>query len=372
MVSALLPVLAPANPAGYSLEEIYQERNSLELYTGESMISQAPYVLQHVYTPYTMGGEYNLTEEGWLYGSELLDGEDSPSYVLDGTDYIGKTEIRLDPAKKSDVPLYQGDDVASSTVKIDVSIDGGSGDIWQDIINGIVKLVTLGDFFGWTVEKTQEEYPTWAFSGYRYELDPMLRIVTHDDDGKSVVDQRKVDDAKLSIVWYDLDGQEGISGGLVLYNSKTNAILASYTAAEIVAQYNSMSQNASKFKLDFDGTTVTMWIRFDPDVLINNLDLSQSFSLGKWTVAFTSSSADTYLDLQNSNSFSSSLGSMLETYIGIFTLDLPQLSTEWNLVLWIVCVMPLGLAMILFLSRFGLAGLGAGILGAAFAGGVLL
>lgn len=368
VVSALLPVLVPVNPAGYSLEDIYAERSSLELYTGESMINQAPYKLQHVYTPYTVGQEYHLTEEGWLYGSELTD-NGQPSYVIDGEQQIGQTEIRLDPSKKSTVPLYQGDDVATSTVK--VSVTGSTGDVWQDIINGIITLVTLGTD-GWQVTEEFKEYPTWAFSGYRYELDPMLRISTHDTDGNPQTDTRAVDDAKLSIVWYDLDGQEGISGGLVLYSSKTNAILASYTAAEIVAQYNPMSQNAAKFKLDFDGTPVNMWIKFDPDVIINNLDLSQSFSLGKWTVAFTSTSADLYLDLQNSNSFASSLGSMLETYIGIFTMSLPQLSAEWNLVLWVVCVMPMGLAVILFLSRFGLAGLGAGILGAAFAGGVLL
>lgn len=368
VVSALLPVLVPVNPAGYSLEDIYAERSSLELYTGESMINQAPYKLQHVYTPYTVGQEYHLTEEGWLYGSELTD-NGQPSYVIDGEQQIGQTEIRLDPSKKSTVPLYQGDNVATSTVK--VSVTGSTGDVWQDIINGIIRLVTFGSE-GWQVTEEFREYPTWAFSGYRYELDPMLRISTHDTDGNPQTDTRAVDDAKLSIVWYDLDGQEGISGGLVLYNSKTNAILARYTAAEIVAQYNPMSQNAAKFKLDFDGTPVNMWIKFDPDVIINNLDLSQSFSLGKWTVAFTSTSADLYLDLQNSNSFASSLGSMLETYIGIFTMSLPQLSAEWNLVLWVVCVMPMGLAVILFLSRFGLAGLGAGILGAAFAGGVLI
>lgn len=333
------------------------------------MVSQAPYKLQHVYTPYTVGEEYHLTEEGWLYGTELLDGSDNPSFIMDGSEQIGKTEVRLDPSKKSMVPLYQGANVNSGTTYVTLQVE--SGDIWSDLYNGVMQLVTLGT---WTPEAkvVNEEYPTWNFSGYRYEFDPMLRIATHTEDGEPTVDTRTVDDAKLSIVWYDTDGQEGISGGLVLYNNKTNALLASYTAAEIVAQYNSLSQNASKFKLDFDGTPITMWIKFDSDVTINNLDLSQAFSQGKWTVAFTSSSADTYLDLQNSNSFSASLGSMLETYIGIMTMSLPNLGTEWNLVLWVLCILPMGLAMIMFLSRFGLAGLGAGILGAAFAGGVLL
>lgn len=378
----MLPILVPVSATGYTMEQIYAERAGLELYTGESMINQAPYVLQHVYTPYVIGGEYNLTEEGWLYGTELTDGEGNPSYVIGGEEQIGLTSgIRLDPEHKSDVPLYQ-----SQTQYVTFYKPLGEG-FWHGLVQGFLDWIRgteqtayewglYGDGYPLSVVTSEQfwqidqmdtkQYPTWAFSGYRYELDPMLRINTQNG-----TDQKAVDDAKLSIVWYDLDGQEGISGGLVLYNSKTNAILASYTAAEIVANYNSLSQNASKFRLDFDGTIVNMWIRFDPDVLINNLDLSQSFSLGKWTVSFTSASADTYLDLQNSNTFASSLGSMLQTYIDIFTISLPNVGTEWNLVLWIICVMPLGLSVILFLSRFGLAGLGAGILGAVFAGGVL-
>lgn len=381
MVSALLPVLIPVSATGYSLDEIYQERASLEMYTGQSMVSQAPFVLQHVYLPYTLGSqEYRLTEEGWLYGSELEDGNGDPSYVVGDQEQIGKTEIRLDPEFKSSVPLYASQTAYLTYTTVNQFDEMFGGGFWSRVAEGLLgfvtalsspaDLITLGDTVYYDKPGT-DYYPTWNYTGYRYELDPMLRIQTHSAEG-SAADYRTVDDAKLSIVWYDTDGQEGISGGLVLYNNKTNAILASYTAAEIVAQYNAMSQTAAKFRLDFDGTLVNMWIRFDPDVLINNLDLSQSFSLGKWTVAFTAASADTYLDLQNSNSFTNSLGSMLETYIGIFTLNLPQLSAEWNLALWILCVMPMGLAMILFLSRFGLAGLGAGILGAAFAAGVML
>lgn len=372
VVSALLPVLIPGSEStGYGIDEIYDERASLELYTGETMTNQSPFVLQHVYTPYVFGEEYNLTEEGWLYGTELLDAEDNPSYILNGEQYIGQTQIRLDPSMKSTVPLYDSQTYYTTFV-YESYFDFMGGGFWQGVVEGA--LTFIGALHNDNIEDaiyaevpSKDAYPTWNYTGYRYELDPMLRINT--ENGTST---KAVDDAKLSIVWYDVDGQEGISGGLVLYNNKTNAILASYTSAEIVAAYNSMNQNASQFKLNFDGTIVNMWIKFDPEVLINGLDLSQSFSLGKWTVAFTSASADAYLDVQNSNSFTASLGSMLDTYIQIFTLDVPELSPEWNLVLWILCIMPMGLAMILFLSRFGLAGLGAGILGAVFAGGVLM
>lgn len=380
MVTALLPVLIPTgNAAGYTLEEIYAERNSLELYTGESMINQSPFKLVHVYLPYTLGdAEYHLTEEGWLYGSELKNEEEEPSYVINGVEQIGKTEVRLDPAYKSSVPLYQSPTAYLEYKKISMWDDLLGGGFWSELANGIFEWISLpGAHIEFADDLSYERpstayYPTWNYSGYRYEFDPMLRIQTN-TDGEPSVNMKTVDDAKLSIVWYDTDGQEGISGGLVLYNQRTNAILASYTAAEIVANYDPLSQTASKFYLDFDGTRIWMWIKFDPDVLINNLDLSQSFTLGRWTVAFTTASADTFLDLQNSQSFTSSLGGMLETYIGIFTQNLPQLDPIWNLVLWVVCVMPMSLAVILFLSRFGLAGIGAGILGTLLiAGGGLI
>lgn len=371
VITALMPVLVPVSTTGYDIDDIYEERASLEMYTGESMINQSPFVLVHAYRPYTYGGEYHTTKEGWLYGEESLDENDQPSLIVDGVQQIGKTSgIKLDPAMKSSVPLIS---TTKDTIQLVDPWEAAYGaGTWMDMIAG-----GIGRFLsGITGEDVRIEktisYPTWAYTGYCYEFDPMLRIATHTEDGEPATDTRKVDDAKLNIVWYDLDGQEGISGGLVLYNSKTNAILASYTAAEIVSAYNPMSQNASRFTLDFDGTMVQMWIKFDEDVIINNLDLSQSFEMGKWTLAFTCTSADMYLDLQNSSSFTASLGGMLDTYIKIFTLDLPDIGAEGNLVLWVLCVLPLGLAMILFLSRFGLAGLGAGILGAAFAGGVLL
>lgn len=373
VVSIMLPIIFPVSATGYELEDIYAERSSLEMYTGESMINQAPFKLQHVYTPYTVGEEYHFTEEGWLYGTELVDGEGNPSYVIDGVQQIGLTSgIRLDPSHKSNVPLSQSQSYDVELVKYR-TLDFLGGGFWQglaeDVLSfvGFLQPVKVGDdvmlnYYAWDTVT----YQAWNFSGYRYELDPMLRINT--ENGTST---KAVDDAKLSIVWYDLDGQEGISGGLVLYNDKTNGILASYTAAEIVASYDAYNDNASRFNLNFGGTIVSMWIKFDPDVVINNLDLSQSFSMGKWTVAFTTSSADTFLDLQNSNSFTSSLGSMLQTYKDIMTMDIPDVGPAWNLVLWVVCIMPIGLAVILFLSRFGMAGIGAGILGAIFAGGLL-
>lgn len=360
-ISVLLPVMYPAAPStGYTIEEIYAEREALEAYTGESMVNQAPFVLTHVYTPYVAGDEYKTTADGWLYGDELTDGNGQPYYVPStATDnQIGMTKgIRLEPTAKSDVPLFQSDykaAIATKNLKWYYTAADGS----LNTLGGIAQ------FFGADVYETSTQtLPAWNFSGYRYEFDPMLRLNTTDG-----ADLKAVSDATLSIVWYDLDGAEGISGGLVLYNNITNGIVANYTAAEIIANYQATSATATSYSLDFEGTKVHMFIQMDPDVKVSGMDLETAWTEGRWTLAFTCASADAYMDITNSNSFAGSVGNILTTYTQLMTFNLPNISTEYNLVLWAICVGPMAMAVLLFLSRFGIAGIGAGILGMVLTG----
>lgn len=366
LIAAMMPIMMPGeSTTGYSLDDVYAQRANLESYTGENMINQAPFMLTHVYTPYVAGDEYKTTEDGWLYGSELVDGNGDPYYApsTGGGNQIGKAGgvVKLDPAAKSDVPLFQStyySSVQTDTLKwVYTASDGG-----LNTLGGIVQWLG-GDVY----EHRYESFPTWNYSGYRYEFDPMLRINTSNG-----ADQRTVDDATLSIVWYDLSGQEGISGGLVLYDDKTNGIVANYSATEIVAGYNVSSALPSKYDLNFNGTKVSMYIQFDPEVTTGTMTLADAWTAGKWTVAFTAVSADAYLDITNSNSFSSSLGNILSTYLGMMTMNLPAMPAEWELVIWIICTLPLAMAVLLFLSRFGAKGVGAGILGMVLTGGVII
>lgn len=360
-ISILLPVVYPAAPTtGYTIEDIYEEREALETYTGESMVNQSPFVLTHVYTPYVAGDEYKTTADGWLYGDELVDGENNPYYVPStaSSNQIGLTKgIHLEPTAKSDVPLFQSDyKAAVSTKTLKWYYTAADGQL--NTLGGIAQ------FFGADVYETSTQtLPAWNFSGYRYEFDPMLRLNTTDG-----ADLKAVSDATLSIVWYDLDGQEGISGGLVLYNNITNGIVANYTATEIISSYQASSATATGYSLDFNGTNVHMFIQFDPDVKVNGQDLESAWTEGRWTVAFTCASADAYLDITNSNSFAGSVGNIIDTYGKLMTLNLPSISTEWNLVLWAICIGPMAMAVLLFLSRFGIAGVGAGIVGMVLTG----
>jgi hypothetical protein len=172
-------------------------------------------------------------------------------------------------------------------------------------------------------------------------------------------------DAKLSLIWYKSPRESGLSGGLVLYNNSTNGLISNILADDIVSEYNSGSLYSSKYSFDFDGVKVYLNFRFDLDVINGSYDLRTAFDEGKWSIAITALSMDNYMDLAKSNSLSNSAASIIDTYIQIYTLSFPNLDLLWSMVLWVICILPIQLTVLMFLSRFGIVGLGIGVLGSA-------
>ena len=355
VVTMMVPILAPAydTDTGYSSADLFAEKASLEAYTGESMTNMAPWKLTGVYTPWTIGDPItNLDPEtGWAYG-------DSINYQ-----YIGQTSaIKLDPDRISNTPLYQAT-YEGQELTIEQPI------WWYYNFNGNGELNLIGqiaEFFGADLMETKTDYidvNTWTFTGYRYEFDPMLKIDyasgTHDysKDSQS--------DAKLSIVWYKTAIDQGISGGLVLYNNMTNGIVANIPLDEILLKYNVGSSYSTRYSFDFEGVQVYLNLRFDLDVITGGMDLTEAFNKGYWTMAITAASMDNYMDLSSSNSLSSSTANLLDTYVKIYTFSFPTLDFLWSMVLWIICILPIQLTVLMFLSRFGVVGLGLGIAGSA-------
>lgn len=159
----------------------------------------------------------------------------------------------------------------------------------------------------------------------------------------------------------------------MLYSNQTRGVVANITAAEIVADYSRSDAYATHYTLNFDGIPVNMYIKFDPDVITGSQDLMDAWSAGDWSLAFSVTSASNLLDLENSMANAVSIGTIIDTYVKIMTMDIPQLNIYWNVVLYVLCVVPLQLVMVMFLSRFGIAGTGAGIIGSVlmFAGGII-
>lgn len=355
VITFLLPMVLPGSGDQTDWEEVYGARAELEGFTGASMTNQSPWQLTGVYLPYVQGNEYQIIDE-WLTGSSV-------SYSQIG-EYSG---IKLDPSQKSSVPLAVQEDRKTINTgefqwywKAYVDIPGffdldGTNSLY-DFANWVSTSLGWGEIDPYVYETA--EFPTWEYSGYRYEFQPVLKINT--SGGENAL---ATDDGKLSIVWYDTYGTEGISGGLMLYSNQTRGLIANITAAEIVADYSRSSAYASQYVLDFDGVPINMYIKFDPEVVTGSQDLMDAWSAGDWSLAFSVTSASNLIDIENSTANAVSAGTMIDTYVKIMTFDVPNLNIYWNAVLYVLCVLPLQFASILFLSRFGIVGVSAGIIG---------
>lgn len=361
VVTILVPMIAPSynSDTGYTYVDIYTEKAALEAYTGESMTNMAPWKLEAVYTAWSPGDAIHTDSSGWVYGQEI-----AYSYAgVNGTTQIGDTKnIYLNPGQKSDTYLAQ--------VNQDVEIRIVGYPSWALGLNG--ELNVFGhlavDVFhqniltSWTETKNVD---TWSFSGYRYVFNPMLKIDWTDpeDRGKDYTVSSQ-QDARLSIVWYKNENLgQGLSSGLVLWNDTTHGIVDNLDVKEIVNRYNYTSSYSSRYALDYDGVKVYINIKFDQDVVAGGMDLTEAFDAGKWSLAVTAQSMDNFLDLKNSNSLSSSAASIIDTYRMIFTFSMPEVPLVWSMVLWILCILPVEVVMLMFLSRFGILGVGLGILG---------
>lgn len=354
VVTMMVPLVAPAydTDTGYSYADLFAEKASLEAYTGESMTNMAPWKLTGVYTPWTVGDPItNIDPEtGWAYGESI-------NY----TPYIGQTSgIKLDPEHYSNTPLYQATyNDQAITVEEPIS--------WLYGLNGYLNVFGhIAEFFGFDTIDTRTEYidvNTWTFTGYRYEFDPMLKIDYA--SGSHDYSKDSQSDAKLSIVWYKTAVSQGISGGLVLYNNMTNGIVANITIEDILMKYNLSSNYSTRYAFDFEGVQVYLNLRFDLDVITGGVDLTEAFNSGRWTMAITAASMDNFMDISSSNSLSSSTANLLDTYIKIFTFSFPTLDFLWSMLLWIICILPIQLTVLMFLARFGVVGVGLGVLGSA-------
>lgn len=357
VITMMVPFVIPSDhDTGYSYADLYNARASVETFTGESMTNMAPWRLDAVYTPWTIDKPVQIEPDtGWVYG-------DSIQYQRDG--YMGRTEIGdttqiyLDPNQKSDTPLSQFTENVLLTVQ--------EPEWWATSLRGGINIFGIAaEFIG--IDAFHEvQKPTdvnsWSYTGYRYSFDPMLKIDWSDPTAQPYSKASQLD-AKLSIVWYKDSFGQGLSSGLILWNDRTHGIVANIESSDVVDRYNAVSEYSSRYQLDFEGVKIYLNIRFDQNVIASGMDLSEAFDKGYWSMAITAASMDNFMDITSSNSLSSSAANLLQTYTDIFRFEMPNVPFIWSMVLWIVCILPLDVVVLMFLSRFGLAGVGVGILG---------
>jgi len=317
----------------YSYDEIQEGREQLISFSGQSMINQTPWKLTHVYTPWHEGLETKVDTDGWLYGDEITAQELEPYGPM------SYANIKLDPNQKSSTPLNYSD----------VTYVGQTGWKWYAPGSGTVAGKLLTPFYSIYTALGGKSDPyvygdinthSWNYTGYRYVFDPTLPFSNEGEDG-----QTNSVDGSLSIVWYNSNNQEGLSGGLIIYGG--DILIANYSATDIIADYNTTSGYATVYDFDFGGTVLTLSIRFDQNAIEEGMNLMQAWTLGNWSMAISSPSAGSFFDIDGSSSFTVTAGNMISTFMKIYTLQVPSFENEWaNVILWILVGLPATLAML--------------------------
>ena len=316
MATACIALLIAPNNT-YDYDDIAKYRSELANFSGKSMINNTPWVLTAVYTPWEVGMPYenHIDPDGWLYGESIAYSE------------IGKAAgIKLDPGQKSSRMLSNGTQ--------DYSYISGrewwaGGNQWNISISGIT------EFFGIDSNTYNSGVAnTYSYTGYRYVWDATLPFQA----GTSTVD------GSLSIVWYSFNNQEGLSGGLQIYNGEI--LLSSYSASDIIGAYESVGGYAATYDFDFNGVILKLSIMFDQSAIEGGMTLYQAWTTGNWSMAISSVSAGNFFDVENSAAFANTAGSMIDTFIGIYTLSTPSINNPWmDVILWLLVGLPMTIAL---------------------------
>lgn len=333
MCTTLFAVLLIDNGGDYDYDEIQSYRNDLIAFSGQTMINETPWVMKHVYTPWndSYDAATHIDGDGWLYGEEITDYE-----------YLNTAAaVKLDPMQKSSVPL----DYREVTYETLTGYKWWAPDISDDdrwyagITNQFARAYAAatgdnGRIYGDVLTHS------WNFTGYRYVFDPTLPFST--EEGAR--------DGSLSIIWYNYNSQEGLSGGLVIEGG--GVLIANYSAMDIIADYNTASGYATVYDFNFGGTILTLSIRFDQNMIEDGMTLSEAWTRGFWSMAVSSPAAGSFFDIDGSSSFSVTAGNMISTFIKIYTFDMPEIENDWaRTIIWLLTGLPMTMAMLLITLR---------------------
>ena len=350
MVTAMVAFLA-SGTSDYDYDTIKAYQNDLVNFSGESMLNETPWVLTHVYTPFIPGSVADedmpdhMDEAGWLFA------EDITTYSE-----IGKAaDIKLDVNQKSNQMLTVGDPTSYSYRSgrewwnggNDFSLPGWDGGI--RLIDPEIAMFLTGGKSGDGYTYTSGSGNNWNYTGYRYVFDPTLPFSA----GASSKD------GQLSIVWYNFDNNTGISGGLDIYGaghkfgeSPAETRLASISADDIILGLQVSSGYATVYDFDFNGIHLNLSVKFSPTVYDDYPNLRAAWDAGAWTMAVSSASAGNFFDVENSNSFTNTAGSMLDTFVQIYTFSYPEFNEPWiDVILWLMVGLPMTMGMLLVTMR---------------------
>lgn len=350
VMSTCLVTMYVAGSSDYDYDTINGYKSQLSEFSGGQLVNDTPWVLSGVYTPFTPGtipdsdipnhierdGNHGI---GWLYGDKIT------TYP-----YIGEAvDIKLDPDQRSNQLLRVGNPFDYS-YRNGASWWNGNNDMGVTILDpGLVRWFSsvtgigdISDDYGY--ETVTGSANNWNYTGYRYTFDPVLPF---SDEGSSK-------DGRLSLVWYEIPGDSGLSGALEIYGSSGNEQikLGEVHSRDIINAFRSTSGYVQIFDFNFQGTHLNLVIQFDPTVYNNYNTLEDAWDDGSWSMAIASASAGNFFDVENSNAFSITAGSAFDTFIKIYTFDYPEFQNGWvNFVMWLLVGLPMTMGLLFITLR---------------------
>ena len=349
VLSTCLVTMYVSGSSDYDYDTINAYRSDLTTFSGGQLVNDTPWVLNGVYTPFTPGTipdeeipqhierDGNRTT-GWLFGEKIT------NYP-----YLGKVaDIKLDKNQKSNQLLTVGNpynyEYRNGKEWWAGGNDWGVTVVDPGVVQFFVGLFTDQDTSNIGYTTVSGSANNWNYTGYRYTFDPVLPFN----------DQASSKDGRLSLVWYQIPGDTGLSGALEIYADKDHEQikLGSISARDIISVFRSSEGYVQTFDFDFEGTHLNLTIRFDPTVYNNYQTLQAAWDDGAWAMAISSASAGNFFDVENSNAFNVTAGSALDTFVQIYTFDYPHFDNSWiELIMWLLVGLPMTLGMLFITLR---------------------
>lgn len=350
MISTVMFTMYVDGSSDYDYDTISLYRSQLADFSGGQLVNDNPWVLSGVFTPFTPGTipdnqipqhieNDNGQSVGWLFGESIT------TYS-----YIGEVAgIKLDPSQKSNQLLTIG---SPTDWRYENGREwwAGGNPYGIDLSNFGKAIIRIVDW-----EQDTSDYGiiyesgtanNWNYTGYRYVFDPVLPFSSESSSK----------DGRLSVVWYQIPTDTGLSGALEVYGAskdQNQVKLGSISATEIISAFRSTAGYVQVFDFDFEGTHLNLTIQFDPTIYTNYSSLQAAWDAGAWSMAVSSASAGNFFDVDNSNSFNATAGSMLDTFIDIYTFNYTHFDdNEWaEFVLWMLVGLPMTLALLFITMR---------------------
>ena len=280
------------------------------------------WALSGIYSAYDGGTTYGYSEDGWLYGSRIVNytpsqfsGSDSETYTVEYNEsgyYTYKTAPTGDTSKSvGDVYTMVAMDVSQKSTQFFTSSS---------------KTVTDSGYY-------------YEYTGYRYAFSPLGDYTGVDSEGNTL---NVTDRDTLSLVWYqNKSNVSGIAGQLML---TTDRGLAYITATEIVNAYDSNNFTAT-FKMDFNGVTMNILIRMNPTYLSLGETITDAYNNGHWSLMVSSpASATDYATSLNGFDLSTLFTVVIKLLT--FSMDDYGFDTTASTLCSLVFVIPLYLALV--------------------------